>query len=186
MGRGPNDNRPVDYDGTRQGVDPELLKLRDELRHERDLLATERAELQRRVASLEANSQSEQQLGSRVQAMEAAIQRGNTLPPQGGSGNVIVVRRGEFIGYDTRRTRNNLQGGWVKASQDDSVSVSVPMIAVANQDFQYDDQYGAPYHSVSFTTYKRFFQDPNRNQVVGNGLPAQIIATPGLPQLTMV
>lgn len=186
MGRGPNDNRPADLDMSREGVDAELLKLRDELREERDLLAKERQELQRRVASLEANSQTEQHLGSRVQSLEAAIQRGNTMPQVGGSGRVIVVRRGDFIGYDTRRMHHQLQGGWVKCNKDDQVSASVPIIAVANVDFQYDDEYGAPYHSVSFAVYKRFFQDPNRDQVVGNGLPAQIIATPGVPQLTMV
>lgn len=184
MGQGPNANKPVDVDMSRS-ANAELQKLRDDLQHERELLAREREELERRIQKLERNDENEQDLRARIRDLEEATKLGNTMPKAGGSGNVIVVRRGDFIAYNTRLEHGPIHGGWVKCSKDEKVSAMVPIIAVANKDFQYDDSCGAPYHSVSFNTYKRFFQDPNKAQVVGNGLPAPIIATPGVPTLTL-
>lgn len=167
-------------------VDDELQKLRDELRAERDLLARERKEIAGRLAALESKSESEHVLQSRLGDLEKAVRLGNTLPAYGGSGVTIEVKRGDFIAYDTTLMHNNVIGGWVKANKDDPVNRRIPMIAVANKGFVYDKEYGAPYHSVNFKMYKRFFQDSDRNQVVGDGLPVPIIETSGVPRLTMV
>lgn len=167
-------------------VDTEIRQLRDELQQEKELLARERQEIASRLAALEAKSETEQTLNHRVGSLEQAIKHGNTLPAHGGSGRVKEVARGDFIAYDTRLVHNNVIGGWVKCDKGDPVSRAIPMIAVANKGFVYDVEYGAPYHSVSFKIYKRFFQDPERDRVVGSGKPAPLIETPGVPQLTLV
>jgi hypothetical protein len=136
------------------------------------------AELQKR--------QDEQQatMADRMRMLESSVQLHGTgrLPMRRGSGKIIQVQKGDFICYNTLLgAGTSIQGGWVKCSQDQAVSPTTTQVGIARGPFQYDEEYGAPYHHVVMNRkvcvqpYRVYYKDPNRDQVVG---PPYLIEQP--------
>lgn len=98
----------------------------------------------------------------------------NALPGRNlvriGSGIVLVVEPGEFIAYDSQLgLGTNVIGGWIKAPEgkDTKVTPRLCQVSIAMERFSYDPKFGCPQHQVKQQAYKMFFQDPERDPVVG-------------------
>ncbi len=117
-------------------------------------LAEKEASLDMRQNMLQEMQQTQNAtLADRIAELTAASTGSAPLRRDGGSGKVITVNKGDWIGYDTRLGRGtNIQGGWVKCSEDDSVNSEVNNIGIARGSFTYDPLYGMPYHQVVMST----------------------------------
>jgi len=121
-------------------------------------------------------------LEGRVQELESAIKQGG-VSGRVQRGDNVTVKRGDFLIYKAKQGGVDLiQGGWFKCQKDDKVSRDLPTMAVSNKGFIYDSEVGMPYHQVDMKSYKVFWKDPDKPQVVSDGLPKPIIIT-SEPQL---
>jgi hypothetical protein len=95
-----------------------------------------------------------------VNQLKAALSTPTAVTPRRGSGKFIRVEAGALIAYRTIvNPSDKILGGWFKCQEDQSVSESVSVVAVAQEPFSYDEALGAPYHSIKFIVHKRYFVD---------------------------
>lgn len=139
------------------------------------------ADLEAREAKLEERQErfeqtrdlAETQIADRSAALKQASTMGGTDPMASLSGEAVHVKRGEAIANRILEGGSDLaRGGWFKCGKEESPSYSVPLIAIANEDFAYDSKSGKPFHTVNCKAWKRYYKDPSRNQIVSDGFPA--------------
>jgi len=116
--------------------------------------------IDRAAREAEAKSPSaDQEILRMANILRTAVQPGVTLIPGiPVRGDIIKVKRGDVVAYDAVRQGPPL-GGWVKADEDTVCGPMMPIIGIALHDFSYDSVRGAPYHSVKFQKWKRFFKE---------------------------
>lgn len=151
-----------------------------------DSIASRRNEdMERRFAALEErleksqstaheNAASSAQQIAQLAARAAMLEKASVenIRRVGETGITVKVKRGDPIMLDVRTGRGGIvRGGWFKCNLDQKVSRDIPLVGIANEPFEYDAGVGAVQHSVKYKPYRRYFKDPERNQLVSGGDP---------------